>query len=93
MAIHGGPLAGLFQNRLDPDAQADVREALQAHVEAVAAPDGDGISVPAQVVLGLANRPGADRPAPAGLSAPGGGGRPASARRRGRGRRRRARPG
>ena len=56
-AIHGGPLAGLFENRLGPAAQAEVRDALRAHVETVAEPDGDGISLPAQVVAAVGSRP------------------------------------
>jgi len=56
-AVHGGPLAGLFENRLGEAAQAEVRDALRAHVEALAEPDGDGISLPAQVVVAVGSRP------------------------------------
>src|SRR5262245_28581907 len=49
-AVLGGPLAGLFVNRLDDDAQAEVRAAMTAHVESLAEPDGTGISLPAEVV-------------------------------------------
>jgi SAM-dependent methyltransferase len=45
-AVLGGPLAGLFVNRLDAGAQAEVREALTAHVESLAERDGAGISLP-----------------------------------------------
>lgn len=57
-AILGGPLAGLFLNRLDRDAQEEVREALTAHVEALAQPDGDGVTVPAAVLAAVGRRPG-----------------------------------
>lgn len=56
-AIHGGPLAGLFENRLGPAAQDDVRHALRAHIETIATPDADGVSLPAQVVLAVGERP------------------------------------
>lgn len=56
-AIHGGPLAGLYRNRLDPDAQALVRERLEEHVEALAQPGDGGITLPAEVVLVVASRP------------------------------------
>ena len=56
-AIQGGPLAGLYRNRLTPQAQEEVREALSEHVEAVATPGPDGITVPAEVVLTVASRP------------------------------------
>lgn len=56
-AIHGGPLAGLYDRRLDADAQAEVREAMRAHVEGVATPDGEGIRLPAEACLTVAARP------------------------------------
>ena len=56
-AIHGGPLAGLFENRLGPAAQDEVRHALRAHIEAIATPDAEGVSLPAQVVLAVGERP------------------------------------
>lgn len=56
-AIHGAPLAGLFENRLGQAAQDEVRDALRAHVEAVAEPDGDGVILPAQVVAAVGSRP------------------------------------
>ncbi len=64
-AVHGGPLAGLFQNRLDAAAQAEVREALTAHVESLAEPDGAGISLPAEVVAAVGTVPGGDGRRPA----------------------------
>ena len=56
-AVHGGPLAGLFRNRLDAEAQAEVREALTAHVESLAEPDAAGISLPAEVVAAVGRAP------------------------------------
>ena len=58
-AIHGGPLAGLFENRLGPAAQDEVRDALRSHIEAIAEPDAEGVSLPAQVVLAVGGRPAA----------------------------------
>lgn len=60
-AIQGGPLAGLFNNRLGPEGQQEVREALAAHVESVAEPDPDGIALPAEVVLSVGDRPAGRR--------------------------------
>lgn len=57
-AIHGGPLAGLYRNRLGPQAQAEVREELLAHIARVGATDADGIELPAEVALAVARRPG-----------------------------------
>ncbi|WP_217915672.1 class I SAM-dependent methyltransferase [Miltoncostaea marina] len=57
-AIAAGPLWGLFANRLDARAQAEVREALAAHVESLAEPDGAGIALPAEAVVVVAGRPG-----------------------------------
>ena len=56
-AIQGGPLAGLFRHRLDAAAQAEVREALRAHVEGLASADGDGIRLPAEASITVAARP------------------------------------
>jgi hypothetical protein len=58
-AIHGGPLAGLFENRLAPAAQAEVRDALSEHVSALAQPDPAGLALPAQVVVAAATKPAA----------------------------------
>jgi len=56
-AILGGPLAGLFRNRLGPEAQAQVREGMRAHVDRLATPGPDGeITLPAEVVLAVAER-------------------------------------
>lgn len=57
-AVLGGPLAGLFRNRLDTEAQAEVREALTSHVESLAEPDAGGISLPAEVVAAVGRVPG-----------------------------------
>jgi ubiquinone/menaquinone biosynthesis C-methylase UbiE len=57
-AIYGAPLAGLYRNRLTPEAQAEVRAALHAHVEALATADAHGgITLPAEVALVVARRP------------------------------------
>jgi ubiquinone/menaquinone biosynthesis C-methylase UbiE len=56
-AVLGGPLAGLFVNRLDDDARAEVRDALTAHVESLAERDGAGISLPAEVVAAVGTVP------------------------------------
>jgi hypothetical protein len=64
-AVHGGPPAGLFGNRLDAAAQAEVREALTTHVESLAEPDGAGISLPAEVVAVVGTVPGGDGRRPA----------------------------
>jgi hypothetical protein len=56
-AILGGPLAGLFTNRLDAAAQAEVREAMAAHVESLAEPDGGGILLPAEVTAAVGRVP------------------------------------
>ena len=58
-AIHGGPLAGLFENRLGPSQQDEVREALRAHVDGIAVPDAGGVCLPAQVVMAVGARPAA----------------------------------
>lgn len=56
-AVHGGPLAGLYENRLSADAQVEVRDALAAHVRDLAQPDPAGISLPAEVLVAVAARP------------------------------------
>jgi ubiquinone/menaquinone biosynthesis C-methylase UbiE len=56
-AVQGGPLAGLYNNRLTGDAQGEVRDALAAHVRSRAQPDPPGISLPAEVVIATATRP------------------------------------
>lgn len=54
--VLGGPLAGLYTNRLDPTQQAEVRDAMVAHVAAMAEKDGEGIAAPAQVAIVVARR-------------------------------------
>ena len=56
-AIVAGPLWGLFSNRLDAARQAEVREAFTAHVESVAEAGPDGITLPAEVVVVVGERP------------------------------------
>ncbi len=56
-AIHGGPLAGLFENRLAPEQQHEVREALAAHIDGMAVAEAGGVSLPAQVVAAVGTRP------------------------------------
>ena len=56
-AILAGPLAGLFQNRLDGAAQTAAWNEMTGHVVAAAQPDGDGISLPAQVLAVVSHRP------------------------------------
>ena len=58
-AIHAGPMAGLFENRLAPDMQDEVRAALRAHIDGIAEPDPAGVSLPAQVVVAVGERPAA----------------------------------
>lgn len=58
-AIAAGPLWGLFANRLDAAAQADVRAALAAHLEGLAEPDGDGVALPGEVAVVVGERPSA----------------------------------
>jgi len=53
-AILGGPLAGLYANRLDPDRQADVRQALARHLSGLAEPGGDGMLLPAEIRIVIA---------------------------------------
>jgi ubiquinone/menaquinone biosynthesis C-methylase UbiE len=55
-AIHGAPLSGLYVNRLDPTQQQEVREAMLAHVAAVAVGEGDALSAPAEITVVVAER-------------------------------------
>lgn len=55
-AILGGPLAGLYVNRLDPAHQEEVRSAMLAHVAAVAVEEGGGLSAPAETAVVVAGR-------------------------------------
>jgi ubiquinone/menaquinone biosynthesis C-methylase UbiE len=55
-AIIGGPLSGLYVNRLDPLQQGEVREAMLARIAAVAEAEGDALSLPAEVAVVVAER-------------------------------------
>jgi ubiquinone/menaquinone biosynthesis C-methylase UbiE len=57
-AILGGPLAGLYTNRLKPEQQTEVREAVTEHVSSLAETSGGEIVVPAEVriVVGRKDR-------------------------------------
>ena len=57
-AVLGGPLAGLFTNRLSPEQQAEVRAAPTEHVLAVSAREGEEVLAPAAVAILVARRPG-----------------------------------
>ena len=56
-AIHAFPLAGLYASRLTPEAQAEVRSLLAAHIERLAEPDAGGVALPAEAVIAIASRP------------------------------------
>jgi ubiquinone/menaquinone biosynthesis C-methylase UbiE len=56
-AILGGPLAGLYVNRLEPEARAEVREALLAHIDRLGGTGGEDVELPAQATLAVARRP------------------------------------
>jgi ubiquinone/menaquinone biosynthesis C-methylase UbiE len=55
-AIFGVPLSGLFVNRLDPEQQREVREAMVGHVAAVAVEEGGEMIAPAEVTIVVAER-------------------------------------
>jgi SAM-dependent methyltransferase len=57
-AILAGPLAGLFQNRLDDDAKASAWDEMTGRVASFAEDDGDGIALPAEVLAVVSRRPG-----------------------------------
>jgi len=57
-AVLAGPLAGLFQNRLDDDAKAVAWREMTDHVASVAVSSGRGISLPARVEAVVARAPG-----------------------------------
>lgn len=56
--ILAGPLAGLFQNRLDDDAQNAAWQEMNSHVVVAAQPDDEGIALPAEVLAVVSHRPG-----------------------------------
>jgi ubiquinone/menaquinone biosynthesis C-methylase UbiE len=53
-AILGGPLAGLYSSRLDPQKQAEVRELLTEHLSGLAEHNGGEILLPAEVRIVVA---------------------------------------
>lgn len=57
-AILAGPLAGLFQNRLDDDAKTSAWDEMTGRVAAVAEDGGAGIVLPAEVLAVVSRRPG-----------------------------------
>ena len=56
-AILAGPLAGLFQNRLDDAARASAWDEMTGRVVEVVSDDGDGIALPAEVLAVVSRRP------------------------------------
>jgi ubiquinone/menaquinone biosynthesis C-methylase UbiE len=56
-AVMAGPLAGLFQNRLDESQQRDAWSAMTERVAAVATPADDGITVPGEALAVTARKP------------------------------------
>ncbi|HEY2703307.1 MAG TPA: class I SAM-dependent methyltransferase [Candidatus Dormibacteraeota bacterium] len=54
--ILGGPLSGLYVNRLDPEQQREVRDAMVAHVGAVAVAEDGGLGAPAEVAVVVAEK-------------------------------------
>lgn len=56
-AVLGGPLAGLFVNRLNAEQQAEVRAAMAEHVLAVSRREGDDLLAPAAVAILVVRRP------------------------------------
>jgi hypothetical protein len=57
-AVLAGPLAGLFQNRLDDDAKASAWHEMSEIVTAQATASPDGIVLPAQVLAVVARKSG-----------------------------------
>jgi ubiquinone/menaquinone biosynthesis C-methylase UbiE len=57
-AILGGPLAGLFANRLSAEQQAEVRAAMTDHVTSTSRIEGGVLLAPAEVAIVVAARPG-----------------------------------
>ena len=58
-ATIGGPLNGLFANRLDDAAREEVRSELTAHLAPLAAAADGGVDLPAEVAIMVAGKPGA----------------------------------
>ncbi len=57
-SLIGGPLAGLYNNRLDEAMQREAWDLMRREVEAVAVPDGEGIALPGSSVAVVARKPG-----------------------------------
>jgi hypothetical protein len=55
-AILGGPLAGLYSNRLHPEQQRDVRRLLTEHVSGIAQTRGGEILLPAEARIVVAQK-------------------------------------
>lgn len=56
-AVLAGPLAGLYQNRLDESQQRDAWTAMTDRVSAVTTADDDGITVPGEALALVAHKP------------------------------------
>ncbi len=59
--ILGGPLAGLYANRLGPDQQREVRELLTQHVAGIAETSNGEVLLPAEVRIVVAEKTAASR--------------------------------
>jgi ubiquinone/menaquinone biosynthesis C-methylase UbiE len=57
-AVFGGPLAGLYANRLDEGRRAEVREALMSHLAATGRHEDGAFLAPGEVAVAVARRPG-----------------------------------
>jgi ubiquinone/menaquinone biosynthesis C-methylase UbiE len=55
-AILGGPLAGLYTNRLKAEQQRDVRQLLTEHLSGLAETSGDEILLPAEITIVVAEK-------------------------------------
>lgn len=55
--ILGGALAGLFVNRLTADKQDEVRRLFAEHLAPLAEPGGDGVLLPAEIRIVVAEKP------------------------------------
>ena len=56
-AILAGPLAGIFQQRLDEAVQREVWDLVTEHVTQVASADGDEVTLPGEVIAVTAHKP------------------------------------
>jgi len=55
-AILGGPLAGLYANRLRPEGQAEVRRLIARHLDGLAERRGDEVLLPAEIRIVVAEK-------------------------------------